>query len=453
MRSVLVGSVSMALWLGCTTPNSAALCRDGTCANPAFPYCDVEGTIYGAPGECVAVACTPGEVAACLGDDALTCNETGNGYTRALCDLGCVEKPTPHCAYLEPRYLPDICDVRSTSDAFVVTNTATFDPNLDSNCNGGIVEQAGATSICVVRHGTIAIPAGNTLVVTDTAASAPGRVLALVADDDIEIDGTLDISADGSVSGPGGGAVQSGGMRIVNKTDGSDGYGGGGAGGRTAGGHGGSQGQDAGASNAGAAAADPAVFAALLGGAAASQYDLDGIPFGGGGGGGGATLISCRGTISVDGVIEAGGGGGMGGTLFLFGSSLPGGGGGAGGYVVLQAKNIDVTGQIFANGGAGGAGMRANQAAGSAGQDGTRSATIPASSGTAQNGEGVGGNGGVGSTAPTHGTKPSTMPAAAGGGGGSVGFLQTYTPNGREPVLTPSAVSPAFQPNGVIRTR
>jgi hypothetical protein len=43
--------------------------------------------------------------------------------------------------------------------------------------------------------------------------------------------------------------------------------------------------------------------------------------------------------------------------------------------------------------------------------------------------------------------------AGAGGGGGSVGFLQIYTPTGTTPTVTPSHVSPAFQPNGIAETR
>jgi hypothetical protein len=45
------------------------------------------------------------------------------------------------------------------------------------------------------------------------------------------------------------------------------------------------------------------------------------------------------------------------------------------------------------------------------------------------------------------------MYATPGGGGGSMGFLQTYTPLGTEPVVSPTEISPMFQPNGMIRTR
>ena len=40
-----------------------------------------------------------------------------------------------------------------------------------------------------------------------------------------------------------------------------------------------------------------------------------------------------------------------------------------------------------------------------------------------------------------------------GGGGGSTGFFQTYTPTGVSPVLTPIAASPPFETNRNVPTR
>lgn len=437
---------------GCTKSNPAASCKAGTCVDPAYPYCDAEGVIADEPGSCVAVACTPGGVIACIGDDALQCTSDGMAYQHVSCDLGCLEVPTPHCAYIEPRYLPDICDTVAADDSFNVASSAMLDANLDSNCTGGIVAQTGAPAVCVLHYRTITIQSGATLQLGDTPSVTPGRVVAFVADEELVVDGTLDISAHGRISGPGGGAVQSGGLPQVNGVN--NGPAGGGAGGRTAGAPGGNQNQDGGANNGGPAAADPAFLAALVGGASAFQLDgSDMTAYEGGGGGGAATLISCRGSISVTGTINAGGGGGPGGALFLFNSSLPGGGGGAGGYVVLQGSEVQVTGRLFANGGGGGGGMQSNNASGVPGDDGTQSATLAAAGGSMQNGEGFGGKGGAATMQPTFGGKPTTGPAAAGGGGGSVGFFQTYTPANKTPALMPSAISPAFQPNGVIRTR
>jgi len=95
MRAVIVLCL---LGMACTEPNAAASCASGTCSDPLFPYCDVDGIVAGTPGKCIAVECTPGEVLTCSADEAVTCNMTGNGYERLACDLGCLTAPAPHCA-------------------------------------------------------------------------------------------------------------------------------------------------------------------------------------------------------------------------------------------------------------------------------------------------------------------------------------------------------------------
>jgi hypothetical protein len=429
--------------VGCTTANPNKACSEGSCADPAFPYCDVEGTISGEPGTCISVSCQPGSIRACLGGDALTCTANGDGYEHVTCALDCVSTPEPHCAYLEPRYLPDVCsDVASTAK-LDITSSGSFDPSLDSNCNGGIVEQPGAPSICVVRYADISIVSNATLTVVGSSMPKMGRSIAFVADHELRIDGALDIGAKGSVSGPGGGVVVSGGA-------GSSGVGAGGAGGKTNGGAGGTNTADGAGSNGGLAAADPALLAALVGGASAAK--IGDSNDGGGGGGGAATLIACRGAVRVSGTISSGGGGGLNG-FSLLGAPITGFGGGAGGYIVLQGILVEVAGGVFANGGGGGGGMQANTSPGQAGHDGSLSATNAAQGGYPQNGEGRGGTGGVGSTLPGGGGARTVSPASPGGGGGGVGFLQIYTPAGVEPVTTSSTTSPAFQPNATIKTR
>jgi hypothetical protein len=120
---------------------------------------------------------------------------------------------------------------------------------------------------------------------------------------------------------------------------------------------------------------------------------------------------------------------------------------------VLQGLEVQVTGEIYGNGGAGGAGLKANGDQGLAGHDGERTATAGATGGSAQGGGGAGGNGGFASTSPTKGGAPTDPTAFPGGGGGSAGFIQVFTPDGVEPMLAPTAVSPPFQPNGTILTR
>src|SRR6185369_405993 len=87
MRCVLMGLLVVA---GCTTPNANKICKAGQCSDPAFPYCDTEGVISGDPGTCIAVSCAPRAVQACVDNDALTCNATGDGFERLECELGCI---------------------------------------------------------------------------------------------------------------------------------------------------------------------------------------------------------------------------------------------------------------------------------------------------------------------------------------------------------------------------
>ena len=85
-----------ALWLfaaaltgfACGFPNPRD-CADGTCTDPSRPFCDQDGAIAGFDLTCIAVSCTPKQVAACRGDQAVTCNDTGTNYDLISCPLGC----------------------------------------------------------------------------------------------------------------------------------------------------------------------------------------------------------------------------------------------------------------------------------------------------------------------------------------------------------------------------
>jgi len=93
--------------------------------------------------------------------------------------------PSPHCAYLEPRYAPEICAAPAVDDAFVISNSATFDPNLDSNCNGGLVPQPGAPAICVVHYRTIRVDPNVTLTMLGMSDGTTGRGIAIVDGEDV----------------------------------------------------------------------------------------------------------------------------------------------------------------------------------------------------------------------------------------------------------------------------
>jgi hypothetical protein len=371
------------------------------------------------------------------------CGADGLPAGKDNCALACTSLPSTHCSYLEPRYLPDVCDSVARLPALTVMSSGNFDANLDNNCTGGVVSQSGGAPLCVVRHSVIRIAANATLTVTGA------RPIAFVADDELTIDGVLDISAKGTIDGPGGGAFLSG-DQALNAS------GGGGAGFKTNGANGGNATTDGGGGLGGPAAMDPSLLTVLAGGTRARSPGA--LQNGGvsGGGGGGATLIACRGRVFVTGTIASSGGGGQGGFDRFFGGTIAlvsGGGGGAGGNVAIQGAGITVTGQVFANGGGGGAGVATNDGDGQPGADGTRSATTPASGGISLGPEGSGGAGGIQGTAPGVGLHPPATGATAGGGGGSVGFFQTYTPAGIAPALAPSMASPSFNPNKAIKTR
>ena len=395
-------------------PTTTPHCADGTCAeciddahcgdrvcNPATNACV----------ECVDSSDCNNQVCEASTNTCRACTahtECESGY----CEMG----GTCQGDTIVPRFVPDACDI-PTSQELVLAVSTSF--NTDSDCNGGVVAQGGGPEICVIRYDRISIAQGVTISVVGT------RALAFVANTEVLVQGTLDISADAGRNGPGGGG-ESGGVPTAL-------FGGGGAGMATPGGAGGAGAVAGGAANAGAAVTLTDV---LRGGAEAAAR--------GGGGGGAATLIACRGVVSVSGLIDAGGGGGSG------GNSTDGGGGyggGTGGRVVLQGMRIEVIGQMFANGGGGGAGT--DSAA--RGQDGSRSLT-PAAGGIGTNGAGSGGAGGVVAVPPADGQGASS-PRSPGGGGGSIGFFQSFTPEGVAPTITPQASSPAFQSNGTLPTR
>jgi hypothetical protein len=444
------------------------------------------GQTCGELGRCTAgeaCLCTAGEFLGCAGDVARTCNAAANGVDSETCAAGCnadaqrcnscvpmtascnndgmalercgtdglvAETETcrlecvaeartvaAHCAYLQPIYLPDICDEPAVTEELV--GSGNMDTSADVTCNGGIVTQNGGPEICVLRYRKITIDGSLTVI--------GGRAIAFVADDFVQIGGTLDVSANGSVRGPGGGALASGERAGLNR-------GGGGAGFRTAGAAGGAMGTGVG--GAGGPAVDPLSEGRLFGGPQPSgpTFQQVNYPFPGGGGGG-LTLIACRGEVTVAGTIDAGGGGGGGardtnpvaGALDITG----GAGGGAGGYVALQGIHIRVTGPsgygVFANGGGGGGGCSTDGCIGNRGEDGHGSAIV-ASGGSGMN-QGSSGGAGGGFPSPTGGLGPSVSP---GGGGGASGRLQTFTPAVGTVTIT-ATTSPGFEPNRMIQTR
>lgn len=413
-------------FLGCADDATARFCNAD--AN------GVEAHSCGAPG-CNADAgrcntCVAG-TATCSEDNTEleTCGEDGVVAASESCTLGCVagtESTSAHCGYLEPMFLPDVCDTPAAVPERILGTDVTLNTSTDATCDGGIVTQNMGPEICVIRAASIKVSAQVKVL--------GARALALVADDAVLMEGTLDVSADGKTGGPGAGESTTGGPPTTH-------IGGGGAGFKMAGAAGGST--TAGGGAAGGAPVDPlADPMRLLGGMRAPTCGQSGCLLGGAGGGA-LTLIACRGSVSVSGTIDAGGGGGEGGR-----TSVGAAGGGSGGYVVLQGVQIDVVGKVYANGGAGGGGCGAQICFGNPGQDGQPSLT-QAAGGTDPDGLG-GGKGGDGGTglSPKVGGASSTSP---GGGGGAAGRLQTFTPGAAASIS--GATSPAFEQPGTIATR
>jgi hypothetical protein len=137
-----------------------------------------------------------------------------------------------------------------------------------------------------------------------------------------------------------------------------------------------------------------------------------------------------------------------------FALPFPPRGGGAGGNIVIQGRTVSITGSVFANGGGGGEGWQPTTGVkGESGLDGAASDASGGAGGRALGGAGYGGNGGWVGVPALGGQHPSAMGGGPGAGGGSVGFLQIYTPTSVTPTVTPSHVSPAFQPNANVELR
>jgi hypothetical protein len=480
---------SLVFVTACFDPSNTPVCKvqctsDADCT---------DGQTCGAGGLCSAGEnctepdmCTAGEFIACVGDMARSCNATGDGTTDAACGApGCnataqrcntclpdavtcstdnlaVEQcasdgsataridtcaagcnagtatVAPHCSYISPAWLPDICDTAATIDSYAPNASATLTTTLDTNCTGGVIAQA-VGSVCVVRAKTITIPNTVTLTINGT------RPIAFVADTKLDVIGTLDASADGGTNGPGGGFRISGVAATATAAGGGAGFGGAGAnGGSTSPGGGG----------AGGPVLDPITLSYLGGGARAGAGTGTFDP-GGGGGGGAIMLVACRGQVNLRGTVDAGGGGGSPSYDLINGSgfqaSKAAAGGGSGGYVVIQGLTVIVDGAIYANGGGGGGGNNTDDGASTRGGDGRR-ATTQAAGGQPGGAGATGGQGGALSAAATVGGAV-TNGAASGGGGGGVGVLQIYTPTGVTPMTTGATVSPGFtaKKNSMVR--
>ena len=436
--------------VACTKRNPAACCTTvEDCVEVGLPAgSDCQDNLSCVFGTCILATCTsdgdcPGEVPRCettaaMCVECLDSSECGDQICNAsfqcaacvsddecldgFCDDGSCR------ATIVPKFLPTICDERAPGEVALASFNTT---SQGENCTDIVVQPSGP-ELCVIHGSTLTIPSGEAI------GFSGGRAVVLVADDDLIVEGTIDVSANRASNGPGGGLIISGIAATATA-------GGGGAGFGAAGGAGGT------AVNGGAGAGGSAVdTTAIFQGGARAGGDV-----GGGGGGGAVMLVSCRGTVRVSGLIDAGGGGGVGGASNGPNVLLGGIGGGSGGLIVIQATAIEISGQVFANGGGGGGGaittaLSGGTRRGEAGENGTRSFETAAAGGTisATSGTVSGGSGGVGAQLAGGGSaltpRGSSSGAGPGGGGGGVGALQLHLPANREADTTGAIISSLF---------
>jgi hypothetical protein len=398
---------------GCIAPSSCQASSD--CTNPT-PVCLTDEGVCAqcATGEdCGGAICDP---------ERHTCSPCASD---AACATGYCNLSAGTCEVfttIVPKYLAAVCDAPSTQP-LAITVDKRIDTGADQECTA-IVAQTDGPDICVLHYSSIHVSARVT--------SGGRRVLAFVADGDVVVDGTIDISGLNTVvwQGPfnGGTAPFIGGpgaYTLNGDPPQSNGIGGAGAAFKTAGGAGGDYELQTGGQSA--PAFDAVASGVLVAGRVARRSG--GAPAGGAGGG--LALVSCGGRVMIAGKILAGGTGG----------ALCGTGGSTGGNVLLQARTIEVSGVVVADGGAGASGCSGGS--GTAGPPATEECAV---------GNG-GGNGGCGSSPPTSGANGSGTQSGA-GGGGSIGIVRAAMPPGRNPVTDGATrISPAFETTEVLQIR
>ena len=141
------------------------VCQDGVCVDSRFPFCDVDGAISGTPNSCIAVTCTPGDVAACQGDVAVTCTNAGDDYELVSCPNGC-ELPT---GCKDPVQVECTTNMECSNPTPVCGNTMTCRVcQLDDEC---------ASGVCDVETGACAAASEVLFAVDKDAYSATGAKL------------------------------------------------------------------------------------------------------------------------------------------------------------------------------------------------------------------------------------------------------------------------------------
>jgi hypothetical protein len=429
MKAYLVAAAVLAG--GCTKRVNVCY-SDADCKDPGYPFCDVNGEYPASGGEknsCTVVpdncpvdrcGCTPGAVLACTGDQLTTCAADGKSTTMDTCALGCASDAT-RCLTFDPSNgLGDALTMAAGEADVVLPVGATIDTDLGTIVGPGGSPIAITTSVVdQPAAAQLRVFSAHSLTVND-ARVVGSRPLALVAYEQVTVQGMIDASARGQSAAVGAQELPAMCASMANQTFNCTSgsitravtHGGGGGGNAATGGRGGGVGTLGGTPFIG--------FEPLAGGCRGGGLDdAAGNPLSAGGAGGGAVeIVSLRQvTLSNGGFIHVGGGGG--------GVTS---GGGSGGTVVLEAPQVQITGAasgIAANGGAGGG-------CNLSGADATANVS-PAPGPTCGNYSG--GNGATSTVGAADGAYCTSgcLPCdttAFGGGGGAIGRVRIATKDG-----------------------
>lgn len=394
-------------------------------------------------GVCAATSTT------CASSDTLrTCSAAGAMAVDTPCSWGCNPTGTAHCGVLQPTGgRVSAVDLDPTTLAALGDITLPSPATIDSYA-GTVTEGVGGTGTGIngiefhIASSDTAVFRMKSLHVTGDVILIGGRMVALVVDGPVTIDGVIDATACGGQSTVGGSLggqpLQPGGGIGGGKaaTSSSGGAGGGGNGAQGGGG-------GAGSSGAGGSVMGDDAVTILLGGAGGGGGGGTGGSQTLGGNGGGAIQIVTNDTITINtgGGINMGGCGGDGGTA----NGIGGAGGGAGGTIVLEATRVTIAGGagLAANGGGGGGGGNA----GGKGANG-KLTRMPAAGGQSS----VAANGGNGGSSPFQVGGSSGGTTVGGGGGGGIGRIRINTATGTASLDSNAILSPNPADSGTTFT-
>jgi hypothetical protein len=384
----------------------------------------------------------------CIGDVLRTCASPGATYQDTTCNWGCASAGTPHCLQVVPAggaVMPG--DVGLGSDTLIDVSLGS---NTVINGDDGSIKLGAMT----IRAAGIGVTSGidyeprgsdaavfrvKSLTIAGATYLRGRRAIAIVANDQIDINAVLDAhgTCAGSAAGPGG--FPGGGKGSAGAGDG----GGSGSDGQSQGGGGGGYGGSGGAGGngpdptnpiAGGAPYGDAVITVLLGGAGGGGGGAGGggqTGIGGGGGGAVQLVSNTQIAIATGGGINAGGCGGKSGG----GGNDGGGGGGAGGTILLEAPTVQIVGALAVNGGGGGGGAAGNVNPGGL-------STLNRNPAPGAIGGAIGGIGGAANM--LDGGAGGTTGGKGAGGGGAVGRIRINTRSGSASVDAAAVLSPSL---------